>query len=556
MGAILAPVRHGPFGLMTTFARVTAERASELPLGRGGRGRIEIVGLDQSENALREIAVRVKQAIGAPLLWHEGSRVARWRAVESYDWRVTIEGPSERVFAQSLLDLPVAVAIMSKHLGFELPPLTLVAGTLSAKRPGQFDSARGLLAVLRTFRDEATTSSRERPKAIVPQIMANTASAALIDGKFPVYVPDSFVNLIDALDGGRLSYLFNVGPGYFRDWTPEAETPPDRRALAQRIVRDRLNILVSTQPPRIHPADYIWARWIRSEYRLEESQAIEVAEIYDAVGIRHDSKDITRQPPFRAPHYTVSPAGFFGGGVEGTFQAMHAGEFQLARYGVLALQNLDQFAAEILLKLGQKYKNRTSADPIIVASISPVDPPLEEKDVARWRRSSNQMIRDSGIFDIEITAGGEVVDLRKAATKPKRLRKKKAEEGAILYHGTRHASIEQLRPSTGGEFGPGIYLSANPDTARFYATSVARGPDPPTILEVEADIRNPVRIEKTEWIRKTAHRTPSAVRRALERKGHDAIVGVGLAGDEQIVVFDPAAVRIVGCASALARSDR
>ena len=165
------------------------------------------------------------------------------------------------------------------------------------------------------------------------------------------------------------------------------------------------------------------------------------------------------------------------------------------------------------------------------------------------------MIRDSGIFDIEITADGEVIELRKA--KPKRPRRKKAEEGATrLYHGTRHASIEQLRPSTGGEFGPGVYLSTNPDTARFYATSVARGPDPPTILEVEADIRNPMRIEKTEWIRKTAHRTPSAVRRALERKGHDAIVGVGLAGDEQIVVFDPAAVRIVGRASALARSDR
>lgn len=113
-----------------------------------------------------------------------------------------------------------------------------------------------------------------------------------------------------------------------------------------------------------------------------------------------------------------------------------------------------------------------------------------------------------------------------------------------LFHGTRNANVSKLVPSKGGEFGPGIYLTADPNMARFFAQN-ARGPDEPTVLEVNADIRNPIRILKVDWIKKTEHRTPSAVQRALIKKGHDAIIGIGLTDSEQIVVFDPAAVSIV-----------
>jgi hypothetical protein len=115
-----------------------------------------------------------------------------------------------------------------------------------------------------------------------------------------------------------------------------------------------------------------------------------------------------------------------------------------------------------------------------------------------------------------------------------------------FYHGTR-SEIAALRASTGGEFGPGVYLTKSVDTAWFYATSVSRGPLAPHVLVVEAEIRNPVRIAKTDWIRKTQNRTPSSVQRSLMKKGHDAIIGVGINGyEEQVVLFDPSAARIVG----------
>jgi hypothetical protein len=88
-----------------------------------------------------------------------------------------------------------------------------------------------------------------------------------------------------------------------------------------------------------------------------------------------------------------------------------------------------------------------------------------------------------------------------------------------LYHGTRHAGIETLRPSTGGEFGPGIYLTADEGTARFYAHHVARGPDAPTILTVDADIKNPFRVRKVDWIKMTERSSPSTVVKRLKKKG-------------------------------------
>lgn len=114
-----------------------------------------------------------------------------------------------------------------------------------------------------------------------------------------------------------------------------------------------------------------------------------------------------------------------------------------------------------------------------------------------------------------------------------------------LFHGTRNA-FSDFKASKGGEFGPGVYLTKNPDTAHFYAEHVARGPNGPTIMPVTAELKNPFRVSKTDWIKMTERSTPSTVQKRLMAKGHDGIVGVGINGvDEQIVVFDPANVRSV-----------
>ncbi len=116
------------------------------------------------------------------------------------------------------------------------------------------------------------------------------------------------------------------------------------------------------------------------------------------------------------------------------------------------------------------------------------------------------------------------------------------------YHGTRRASAilaEGFAPSTGGEFGPGVYLTENPDTAALYALYVARGSEAPTILSATITLVNPYVVRKVDWIRQTEKRTPRTVQRALQRKGHDAIIGIALNDVErQIVVFDPKSVGV------------
>jgi hypothetical protein len=108
------------------------------------------------------------------------------------------------------------------------------------------------------------------------------------------------------------------------------------------------------------------------------------------------------------------------------------------------------------------------------------------------------------------------------------------------YHGTRSASqMDSIRASTGGEFGPGIYLTKDPGTAEFFATHVARGPDGPSIVPVDVTLKNPFRVSKTDWIKMTERSTPSTVQKRLMAKGYDGIIGTGLTGQEQIVAFDP-----------------
>jgi hypothetical protein len=127
-----------------------------------------------------------------------------------------------------------------------------------------------------------------------------------------------------------------------------------------------------------------------------------------------------------------------------------------------------------------------------------------------------------------------------------------------LFHGTRESGrilTEGFVPSSGGEFGPGIYFTDYPHTARFYAEHVARGSGPPTVLATRVRVSRPFVIRKLDWLKLVTRRTPRSVRRRLEREGYDAIIGIGLNDiDKQVVLFDPASV-VDGSVRILRRED-
>jgi hypothetical protein len=124
------------------------------------------------------------------------------------------------------------------------------------------------------------------------------------------------------------------------------------------------------------------------------------------------------------------------------------------------------------------------------------------------------------------------------------------------FHGTRHANVTSLKPSTGGEFGPGVYLTDFEPTAERYA-QIASGPDTPTVLKVKVHAKKPFVITKQDWIDKTASRTPRTVQSALQKAGYDCILGVALNGyEKQLVVFDPSLVEVLSTETIEAASKR
>ncbi|MGH9135484.1 MAG: YifB family Mg chelatase-like AAA ATPase, partial [Acidimicrobiales bacterium] len=77
---------------------------------------------------------------------------------------------------------------------------------------------------------------------------------------------------------------------------------------------------------------------------LTADAALEATCVHSAAGLPLPADGLLRRPPFRAPHHTASGASLIGGGTV----ALRPGEISLATHGVLFMDELGEFPANVL----------------------------------------------------------------------------------------------------------------------------------------------------------------------------------------------------------------